>query len=221
MVYIYALIDPRNNECRYIGKTANTSKRFSAHIRASLVERTHKAAWVKSLLAISAAPTMEIIDIALPDCADECEREWIAYFKFLGADLCNHTQGGDGGAGPRSAETRAKISKALEGHAVSKETKSKIGIKNTGNKHSLGHVHTEDSRSRMSKGMQSAWGTRKEKRLCSSWNKGCTKFSKATKESAVAAYVDGVKVQDILEKYCVGTSVFYGWIKNNNSLRRR
>jgi hypothetical protein len=77
----------------------------------------------------------------------DAEQFWISYFRFVGCDLTNATNGGDGMPGfkysdssrqkmsqaararprrPQSEETRLKIQKTLLGHKVSENTKAKL-----------------------------------------------------------------------------------------------
>ena len=94
MNYIYILIDPRNNNIRYVGKTTNISFRISKHISDSKRStRTKVKAWIKSLLKAGEMPIIQEID-----CVSDFqywERFYISYFKFIGCDLLNMTEGGE------------------------------------------------------------------------------------------------------------------------------
>ena len=46
--YIYTLSHPITNEVKYIGKTNNISKRYSAHLNDK--SKSYKNSWIKSLL---------------------------------------------------------------------------------------------------------------------------------------------------------------------------
>jgi hypothetical protein len=101
---IYTLSDPRTEEVRYVGKTVTSlPQRFSIHLatsRSKVRGRSHTAAWIRSLEADGVRPVIRQIDIAGDDWV-ECERRWIAKFRADGADLTNHTDGGEGMAGYR------------------------------------------------------------------------------------------------------------------------
>jgi len=51
---------------------------------------------------------------------------------------------------PMSEESRAKLSKACRGRCLSIETRSKISVSLMGNKHLLGHHHSDETRAKMS-----------------------------------------------------------------------
>lgn len=133
--YIYGLIDPRTNQCRYIGKTDDLKYRLRMHLGEK--SRTKKTGWIKGLLKSGNKPSIEIFEVAAVEDWEEAERFWIAYGKFLGCNLTNGTLGGDGGLqtpdvrakmsllkkgvgagikrGPHPPERRANISMALKG----------------------------------------------------------------------------------------------------------
>lgn len=103
--FIYGLIDPRNQELRYIGKTVLTpERRRSVHVwrSSSKPGLRHSMSWLASLKKADLAPEVETLEIVPPG-ADwvEAEQFWIAYFRGLGARLCNHTAGGEGQTGYR------------------------------------------------------------------------------------------------------------------------
>lgn len=108
-IQIYALVDPDTAEVRYIGKSIRAVKRYSDH----LVDKgsTRKCRWIAKLFQQNKQPILIILD----DISDESvvdwqssERFWIKFYKDLGHDLCNHTDGGEGLNSP-DQETRQKI----------------------------------------------------------------------------------------------------------------
>jgi hypothetical protein len=101
--FIYGLVDPRTQELRYVGKTVlNPVRRVMVHSwRARTApHKRHSMAWLLSLEKAGFAPDVFIIEEVPPD-DDwiEAEQFWIAYFRMIGADLCNHTSGGEGQTG--------------------------------------------------------------------------------------------------------------------------
>ena len=61
-VYIYALEFPFGN-IRYVGKSKNPNRRFKRHIQdARKYSKSHKLAWIRSLLNIGKLPFLYIID---------------------------------------------------------------------------------------------------------------------------------------------------------------
>lgn len=119
--FIYGLIDPRNETLRYVGKTVlPIPNRITTHVwRARKAPRKrHSMAWIFSLDAENMKPDYEIFEIVPPG-GDwvEAERFWIGYFRMVGADLCNHTIGGEGTTGyKQSPESIAKRIKRGEAH---------------------------------------------------------------------------------------------------------
>lgn len=144
VTHIYALLDPRTMECRYVGKADDVQKRLRGHLHPShLKYKWHKVQWLLQLKDAGLIPDIEILEVVTKDTWIEAEVWWIAYMKYLGANLTNKTLGGDGvildvypklsperctalskmnsGANHpqygkhRSAETKAKLSKSHSG----------------------------------------------------------------------------------------------------------
>lgn len=114
---IYALLDPRSGAVRYVGMTVETpERRRNRHIYVSKRRKTHCANWVRSLVSHGLEPILMVIEKGVPsEILAELEVEWIAFFRLTGADLTNHSDGGEGTRGPKSEETRRKISATLKG----------------------------------------------------------------------------------------------------------
>lgn len=89
--YIYKLSNPITNEVRYIGKTNNISKRYSAHLNDK--SKSHKASWIKSLKNKDLLPVIEILETF--DCEKECYLKEIEYISKHD-NLTNHQTGGYG-----------------------------------------------------------------------------------------------------------------------------
>lgn len=133
-VYIYHLIDPKNDEIRYVGKTIYPEHRYSKHLRDKT--RTWRGKWIRSLLSRGLEPFMEIVE-TVPAGDDWAARErwWITKMREGGCRLTNCTDGGEGSHGREcTLETRRKIGQAnkgcpgsMLGKAHSKETREKIG----------------------------------------------------------------------------------------------
>jgi hypothetical protein len=127
MTYIYALIDPRNNECRYIGKANDPAERLKGHLKYCKIGHDHKVSWLKQLLALGLKPI--ITELECIPCAEweKDEQWWISYMKYLGANLTNMTCGGDG-VHNMSREIRSKISEKRKKQTISPETCLKISL---------------------------------------------------------------------------------------------
>lgn len=91
MIYlIYALIDPRDNQIKYIGKTNNLERRIKEHF--SYRKNTLCSNWIQSLKNVNMKPIFQIIDEV------ENWQFWEQHYISLywGFDLKNHTKGGEG-----------------------------------------------------------------------------------------------------------------------------
>jgi len=108
---IYCLSDPRDGRVRYIGKSINPANRLTQHRCAR--RRGYVNNWLKSLRLEGIEPVMDIIEeIESENDSDwvRAERFWIVTLRFLGCNLTNLTDGGDGLAGHvHTQATRAKL----------------------------------------------------------------------------------------------------------------
>lgn len=102
---VYALVDPRDDQVRYVGKSVNVAVRVKAHLndRGS----TRKARWLQLLLREGLDPEVIVLETGSGDW-ERAEVKWIAHFRSTGCDLTNATTGGEGLHDP-SPETRARI----------------------------------------------------------------------------------------------------------------
>lgn len=94
--YIYILTDPLTNQIKYVGKANDPKERYKNHKNRCRDKNTHKRNWMNKLRLKSLYPEIEIIDKVLASEWHYWEKFWIAYYKFLGCNLVNHTSGGDG-----------------------------------------------------------------------------------------------------------------------------
>ncbi len=93
---IYILIDPRNNQVRYVGKSNNPRERFKNHLNKSHNPKSYKTNWINKLRELNLKPIMQIIDTVPIEDWIFWEMYWISQFKTWGFNLVNHTNGGDG-----------------------------------------------------------------------------------------------------------------------------
>ncbi len=146
IVRIYVLIDPINNEIRYVGKTKQQLHRrlVSGHLTEARSSTHKRARWIAKLLRRGYRPRIELVQEVPAEFWQVAEVYWIAYYRMLGCDLVNGTDGGDGCNEP-TPEVRAKMSAAKKGKIPiwlvgthhSDETKAKISKSQSGKKTSL------------------------------------------------------------------------------------
>ncbi len=87
LIYIYALIDPRDLEIRYIGKTNNPKERMRAHISPHIYMRNNnkKCIWMESLKALKLKPIMTV----LTSCSEEESINYEYMYWKLFKDSCD------------------------------------------------------------------------------------------------------------------------------------
>ena len=165
-IYVYVLTDPRYpDDVRYVGVTNNPKIRLQSHIDSCKRHNNHRTCWIKSLLNNNVKPIMTIIDETNDENWEQCEIEWIAYYRSLGCRLVNSTNGGGGIRGHSfTQEHRRKISVGNLGRKCSAETRQKLSLSNTGKRHSQetrqklsdiqrGKKLSEEHRHKISKGL--------------------------------------------------------------------
>lgn len=109
---VYGLIDPRDQQLRYIGKSNYGLKRAKQHFeKSSRKIRSYKNNWINSVFNDGLKPSI----IVLSKCdsssdAFEEEEHLIRYFKYVGCRLTNKTNGGDGFTKKHSSSTKRKLS---------------------------------------------------------------------------------------------------------------
>ncbi|MCW2228111.1 hypothetical protein [Bradyrhizobium elkanii] len=117
-IIIYGLLDPVSQQLRYIGKTSGTTRRRrQAHISDVRRGRTYipRHKWIAGLLSCGREPEIFEIERVPKSEWAEAEQFWIAYFRFVGCNLLNATDGGDGLCSyQHRSDTRAKQSAAAK-----------------------------------------------------------------------------------------------------------
>lgn len=123
--YIYCLSHPITNEVVYIGKTKNPKKRYKDHCRKDKNRYATKLSmWKHKLFLENLKPSFFIID-EFDSEIDYWEKHYISLFRYLGVNLLNMTDGGDGLQNP-SIETRRKIGDKSRGRKMNDRTREKI-----------------------------------------------------------------------------------------------
>lgn len=116
---VYGLFDPRDGQLKYIGMTSTPlSARLSVHHatakKSNLKRPCSSIPWLKELLALNLKSQIMLLEsFDTLEGAYEAEKWNIAYFRSIGCNLVNMS---DGGAGPngtkRSEKTRKKMGDA-------------------------------------------------------------------------------------------------------------
>lgn len=106
---IYVLIDPGIEEIRYVGWTSKTLEiRLRAHLNSR--RNTHKDAWLRKLEREGLQVRISLVQQVPTDQGPQAECYWISYFRSIGCNLTNLTEGGEGTFGYQfSEESRAKM----------------------------------------------------------------------------------------------------------------
>lgn len=100
-VFIYALVDPRTDEVRYVGKTSRPiSWRVSGHVsEAKRGSHRYVCRWLKTLLDEGMTPTPILLVQATRKTWKQWERRFIKWFRGMGCPLTNLSDGGEGASG--------------------------------------------------------------------------------------------------------------------------
>jgi hypothetical protein len=86
---VYALVDPRDNAVRYVGRTYLPAKRLSSH-RQNVNETRAKTAWVEELQTLGLEPQMRTLEVVSEsEFVLERELRWIYHYLGAGARLTN------------------------------------------------------------------------------------------------------------------------------------
>lgn len=119
--FIYGLFDPLHREIRYVGYSTVGMKRPQTHLYESVYlnpknYHRHVYAWIRSVYEAGRKPQIVIIEYQDDRTIQEMEVSWISFFREIGCDLTNCTDGGDGASFPgdsnpsKRADVRAKNS---------------------------------------------------------------------------------------------------------------
>lgn len=96
--FIYVLIDPRNLEVRYVGKTNKPTMRLWQHLHSKTFDA--KKAWVDELLSQNLKPIMLVVSVLSSEEWKSAEIALIKKYRDAGVPLLNRHKGGGGGDKP-------------------------------------------------------------------------------------------------------------------------
>jgi hypothetical protein len=90
MPIIYAMIDPRTNEVKYIGQSKYQHMRYKHHTHRTDEENTLKQRWIDELKAIGLLPVYSILesDVAWTSRLER-ESHWVNHYLSRGHRLTN------------------------------------------------------------------------------------------------------------------------------------
>lgn len=92
ITFIYALIDPRTDAVRYVGKSDKPRTRLRQHIRAASGGANSRLyQWIRELLAAGLEPHMEILEEVSVNEWPDAERHWMEVYHGRGCQLLNAT----------------------------------------------------------------------------------------------------------------------------------
>lgn len=81
--YIYSLVDPTNNQVRYLGQSVQPAKwRLAQHISTSKKSNDHKSNWIKSLLSKNLRPILHVVSFHRLEDLNQIEAEIIAKHRL-------------------------------------------------------------------------------------------------------------------------------------------
>ena len=115
--FVYCLSEV-DGPIRYVGKTEKGLKRIQQHLseKKKRGKVSHKANWINKLRDTGLLLEVSILEEVSSEVINEAEVFYISYFKSLGFDLTNKTEGGEGLRGYKhSNETRILMSEVGKG----------------------------------------------------------------------------------------------------------
>ena len=111
--WIYALIDPRDNEIKYIGKSIKPKERLREHILKCKTEHTKKGNWIKKLVSLKLEPNMTLLKETIEQEIAYWEEHYIKEYKSNGFTLLNYDDKGVGCSSGMKKQTILGVKKKL------------------------------------------------------------------------------------------------------------
>lgn len=118
-VKIYALIDPRNNQVYYVGKTIKTMySRMSGHRYCARHDNTPRDQRIREILTFVNILPYRVLEVSNEHNWEEREKFWIVYFRKIYPDLCNIADGGGGILGKKWEQELCKAMSDIKSKCV-------------------------------------------------------------------------------------------------------
>lgn len=173
-IKIYALIDVRTNDIKYIGKTIQSlNKRLSSHYSIKDDDLTHRANWIRELKKVNLKPIIKLIEIVTDDNWEEREIYWIEYYS----KIFKLTNTDKGGRGSHKTDIDFRLKKSISSKKMWSnpdfKEKMKIALKDT---------HSEESKNKQSNIMKDKWSNEEYKSKMSKISKQYNTKRKKPKE---------------------------------------
>jgi len=133
-MYKFYTLSDKNNNIRYVGVTCKTlEERLKGHLRNAVREQqsNHRCCWIRKCISEGYKPIIkEILSPEINTWEDACreEKRLISFYRSIGLELVNTTDGGDGLNNP-TEEVRSKISASLKEIYKSPEYSQKLSVR--------------------------------------------------------------------------------------------
>lgn len=144
---IYRIVHTASQRA-YVGQSVDINRRWSRH-RYMLNSNTHHSPYLQHLWTKygEEAFAWETVEECSPEVLVTREQYWMD--TTLHTLNCAPAAGSTRGVHP-SEKTREKISAANRRRVLSEKTREKIGVANMGHTRNVGHVHTAETRAKIS-----------------------------------------------------------------------
>lgn len=91
MITVYALLDPRDETLRYVGRTSNMKSRFTKHNSVQTNVGTPKNDWIRELRSLDLRPVLQILEeVETKKEGKFWEEHYTSLFRSWGFDILNN-----------------------------------------------------------------------------------------------------------------------------------